>query len=116
MMQRKENSPAFKILRSSTQRLLMYCEQRMKANGGSPVALFDDEIACVGSRRVYVSGFSELNALGLLKVARSEKQWLVQPSDHWKTVTAREAMLASCRIAARDNADAPAETETRVMT
>jgi hypothetical protein len=96
--------------------LLMYVEQRMKANGGGPVALFDDEIACVGSRRINVSGFSELNALGLLKVARNEKQWLVQPSDHWRTVTAREAMMASCRLSARDNADASAEAEIRVMT
>jgi hypothetical protein len=105
-MDRKSLSPAFKALRSSTVRLLMYAEQRIKANGGAPVALFDDEIACVGSRRVYVSGFSELNSLGLLKVARADKRWLISASDHWKNVSAREAMLTSCRVAAGDNADA----------
>jgi hypothetical protein len=65
------HSLAFALLRPSSKRLLAYVEQEIARSGGGNVMLYADQLAVTGSMsKVVLCGLSELNALGLLRVAR----------------------------------------------
>jgi hypothetical protein len=92
-----KRSAAFAVLRASSARLLMFVEQQIARNGGGNVVLFNDQLEMIGSRRVYIAGLSELNALGLLRVARYQKQYLISLSNGWRTVSKQDAIILSAR-------------------
>ncbi len=93
-----KQSAAYDVLRASSRRLLAFIEQEIARQGGGNVVLFNDQLEVVGSRRVVGPGLSELNALGLLRVARYQKRHLISFSDGWKQIASkRDALLISAR-------------------
>jgi hypothetical protein len=81
-----ERSPAFQVLGPSARKLLAFVERQIRHSGGGGVMLFNDQLdAAVGSRR-YVQGLAILNPLGLVRVARAQKKWLISISDGWRDV------------------------------
>jgi hypothetical protein len=85
----RTSSPAYEILRASSRRLLKFLEGEIQRNGGGNVALFDDQLEVVGSRRVVLPAMSELNALGMFRIVRHQKRCLVSLSDGWKQITTK---------------------------
>ena len=62
----REKSPAYKILRASTRRLLRYVLSEIARNGGGRTIIHNDMLEMVGSRRIYLTGLYELHTVGLL--------------------------------------------------
>jgi hypothetical protein len=90
-------SHAYRTLRASSRRLLRFIETAIERQGGS-AALFDDELAVVGSSRVYKFGCRELHALGFVDFVREAKCNTFTLSQRWRTVTTpKEATLISAR-------------------
>jgi len=80
-------SPAYRALRASARRLFKFIDREI-ARQGSPVTLFADEFAVVGSVRVVLPGLSELQGLGLLDVERRFRhRWQPQIVPAWGVVT-----------------------------
>jgi hypothetical protein len=76
MPMERMQSPAYQVLGTSSRRLLAYVEQEIAKQGGH-ATLYNDQLEAIGSRKVYLAGLSELNALGLLKVMRCPKKHLI---------------------------------------
>ena len=95
-------SPAYGALRASSRRLLLFIEQEIARQGGGAVTIYADQFAAVGSIRIIVPGLDELNALGLLDIARYPKRCVVSPSERWRGIgTRRDALDISEAARAR---------------
>jgi hypothetical protein len=93
----RDESHAYLTLRASSRRLLRFIETAIERQGGN-AALFDDELAVVGSSRVYKFGCRELHALGFIEFAREDKRNTFTLSQRWRSVTTqKEATLISAR-------------------
>jgi hypothetical protein len=98
VMADRKQSAAYEVLRPSSRRLLMFIETEIARNGGNAVTFYNDQLEAVGSRRVVGPGLSELNALGLLRVAQYQKRHLIGLSDGWRDIASkREVLLISAR-------------------
>lgn len=93
----RTQSPAYEVLRASSKRLLAFIDAEIERQGGSAV-LFDDQLAMIGSSRVYKFGCRELHLLGFIAFAREHKCNTFTPSQRWRGVrTKDDAMLISAR-------------------
>jgi hypothetical protein len=81
----RQDSAAFKALRASSRRLLLFVETEIARQGGA-ATIFDDQFKVVGSRRIVTPGIAELHALGLVEHKRKVKCSVLQASDRWKSV------------------------------
>ena len=96
-MERNE-SPAWQVMRPSTRRLLKFIDTEIERQGGGAAVVFTDQLAMIGSRRVYVGGVSELHALGLIEAVRRVKRYDIRASQRWRDVkTQRDAVVIAGR-------------------
>ena len=70
---RREEGPAYGVLRPSARRLLKYVISVFARSGGGRVVIHNDQLEMIGSRRIYLTGLYELHTVGLLDVERFPK-------------------------------------------
>jgi hypothetical protein len=95
-MAERTQSPAYGALRASSRRLLLFIEGEIARAGGGSVTIYADQFAVVGSIRVVLPGLSELHALGLIDVERSQKRH-VAVSERWRDVATKFRSVAMTR-------------------
>ena len=92
-----EQSAAYGVLGASSRRLLTFIEDEIAREGGGNAKIYTDQLEAVCSLKTALPALSELNALGLLRVARYQKRHLISLSDGWRVVSKRDAMITSAR-------------------
>ncbi|SRR6266404_5777065 len=86
-------SPAVRILRASVRRLLSFIDAECEKRGGE-AKLYDDELARIGTSRVFRSGCKELASLGFYAHSRENKISTFVVSHKWRDIkTLGEAAL-----------------------
>jgi hypothetical protein len=84
----RNTSAAYRALRASARRLLLFIETEV-ARGGGHAKIFDDQFAVVGSRRVVRPGLRELDELGLIEHERHPKHSICRLSQRWREINSR---------------------------
>jgi hypothetical protein len=105
-MSESHESPAYRVLRASSRRLLQFIEHEIERQGGVAM-LYNDQLAVCGSRRILRPGMRELHALGLVAHQRGCKCSIITLSERWRDVNSTKQAIAISATARENRHAAP---------